>query len=346
MGVCKVQSTIIQIECIAIFCCLLFADGDKIGVNYGMMGDNLPPAGQVVTLMNNNNIGKMRIFEADRTVLKAFANSGIDVIVGVENFRLQELSSSQDAANRWVKDSIVPFFPATNIKYIAVGNEVLPSTNDILYLFPAMKNIQTAIQNNDLQNNIKVSTALTMSVIGNGFPPSKGAFRDDVKDTMISMLKFLSDHRSPFMANVYPYFAYIFNRDDISLDYALFKSTLTVVQDRNRSYTNLFDAMADTLFSAMEALGYSNIPLVITETGWPSSGEDVATVDNAQAYNGNLVQHVLSNSGTPKRPGMSIETYIFALFNENKKPGAETERYFGLFNPDQTPAYPMTFLHD
>jgi exo-beta-1,3-glucanase (GH17 family) len=343
MAASKDQKKIVLIECIAVLCCLLLADCNKIGVNYGMMGD-LPPADQVVTLMKNSNIGKMRIFEANRNALKAFANSGIDVIVGVENFRLEELSSSLDAANRWVNDSIVPIYPATNIRYIAVGNEVLPSTNDVRYLLPAMRNIQTAIQNNDLQNNIKVSTAHTMSVIGNGFPPSKGAFSDDVNDTMGSMLKFLSEHGSPFMANVYPYFSYIFNRASISLDYALFKSTSAVVQDRGRSYNNLFDAMADTLFSAMEAMGYSNIPLVITESGWPSAGEDVATVENARSYNNNLIQHVLSNAGTPMRPGTSIETYIFALFNENKKPGAETERHFGLFNPDQTPAYPVNFL--
>jgi exo-beta-1,3-glucanase (GH17 family) len=309
-------------------------------VNYGMLGDNLPSADQVVTLMNDNNIGKMRIFAANGDALKAFANSGIDVIVGVENSRLQEISSSQDAANGWVNDNIRPF---PNIKYIAVGNEVLPSTQDVPYLFSAMTNIQTAIQNANLQNNIKVSTTHAMSVIGNGFPPSQGTFRDDVMTTMSSILKFLSDNGAPFMANVYPYFSYIGDRNDISLDYALFKSTSAVVQDVGRSYSNLFDAMVDTLLSAMEALGYPNVPIVITESGWPSAGADVATVENAQAYNNNLIQHVLSNAGTPKRPGTSIETYIFAIFNEDKKTGDETERHFGLFNPDQSPAYSVNF---
>jgi hypothetical protein len=191
-------------------------------VNYGMDGSDLPPAGQVVTLMKNNNIGKMRIFQANRDALKAFANSGIDVIVGVGNNELQLISSSQAAANGWVNDNI-RLFP--NIKYIAVGNEVLPSTQDVPYLFSAMTNIQTAIQNANLQNNIKVSTTHAMSVIGNGFPPSQGTFRDDVMTTMSSILKFLSDNGAPFMANVYPYFSYINDRNDISLDYALFKST-------------------------------------------------------------------------------------------------------------------------
>jgi len=338
-------TNIILIVCIAIFCCSILADGAKIGVNYGMDGSDLPPADQVVTLMKNNNIGKMRIFQANRDALKAFANSGIDVIVGVGNNELQLISSNQDAANGWVNDNVRPLYPATNIKYIAVGNEVLSGTQYVSYLVPAMRNIQTAIQNANLQNNIKVSTTHA-SDVNNGFPPSKGVFKDEVKDTMKSLLQFLSDHGSPFLANIYPYFSYIGNRGSISLEYSLFKSTSTVVQDGDRSYNNLFDALVDTFLSAIEALGYPNIPLIVTESGWPSGGADVATVDNARAYNNNLIRHVLSNAGTPKRPGTSIETYIFSLFNEDKKPGAETERHFGLFYPNQQSVYPVSFLHN
>lgn len=337
----KMATNIILTVCIAIFCCSILAEGAKIGVNYGMDGTDLPPVGQVVTLMKSNNIGKMRIFQANRDALKAFANSGIDVIVGVGNNELQVISSSQAAANGWVNDNIRPFYPATNIKYIAVGNEVLTRTTYGSYLVPAMRNIQTALQNANLQNNIKVSTTHA-SDVSNGFPPSKGVFKDELKDTMKSLLQFLSDHGSPFMANIYPYVSYIGNRGSISLDYALFRSTSTVVADNGRNYKYLFDALVDTLVSAMGALGYPNIPLIVTESGWPSAGADVATVDNARTYNNNLIRHVLSNEGTPKRPGTSIETYIFALFNENKK-DAGTEQHFGLFYPNRQLVYPVNF---
>jgi hypothetical protein len=67
-----------------------------------------------------------------------------------------------------------------------------------------MMNIKTTLQNANLQNSTKVSTAHATTVTCNPFPPSKGAFRDDMKDAMSSMLKFLSDNGAPFMANVYP----------------------------------------------------------------------------------------------------------------------------------------------
>ncbi|GLJ18435.1 hypothetical protein SUGI_0326650 [Cryptomeria japonica] len=323
----------------------MHADCEKIGVNYGLNGDNLPAPGDAASLVKRNNIGKARIFLANHDILKAFANSGIDIIVGVDNSELQAVASSQDSANGWVNDNVKAFYPSTNIKYIAVGNEVLGmpiNTQYVPYLVPAILNIQTALETANLQNNIKVSTAHAMTVIGTGFPPSQGTFKDTVKYSMISILQFLQDHASPFMANVHPYHSYDDNRKFIALEYALFKPT-PLVKDGNLSYTNLFDAMVDTLISAMGSLGHPDLPIMITETGWPSAGKDVATIENAQTYNNNLIKHVLSKTGTPKRPGRSIDTYIFALFNEDLKTYAETEKHWGLFYPNGQPVYPVNF---
>lgn len=311
-----------------------------------MVANNLPHPDQVANLIRSRNIGKVRLFQAHHEALRALQNSGgIEVIVGVGNDELQKISSDQAAANGWVNDNIRQFYPATNIKYIAVGNEVLSIENrqHLPYLVPAMRNIQTAVRNANLQNSIKVSTTHATSVLGNSYPPSQGEFTNELKSSMSDVLNFLADNGSPFLANVYPYFSYNYNKAQISLDYALFRSSDPVVNDGGRLYKSLFDALVDSLISAMERSGHPNIPIVITESGWPSAGNEAATVENAKTYNNNLIKHVLSNAGTPKRPGQHIESYIFALFNENLKGGDETERHFGLFNPDQSPVYPVNF---
>jgi len=88
-------------------------------------------------------------------------------------------------------------------------------------------------------------------------------------------------------------------------------------------------------------VGGSSVPIVVSESGWPSAGGDASTtVTNAQTYNQNLINHV--GTGTPKRPG-AIEAYIFAMYNEDQKQGAETEKNFGLFYPNQQPVYTINF---
>ena len=61
-------------------------------------------------------------------------------------------------------------------------------------------------------------------------------------------------------------------------------------------------------------------------------------------YNNKLIAHVNGESGTPKRPGRSIETYVFAIFNENLKPPG-TEQHFGLYYPNMTVVYHVEFTH-
>ena len=104
----------------------------------------------------------------------------------------------------------------------------------------------------------------------------------------------------------------------------------------------MLDQMLDSLHFAMEKLGFSKIPLLISKTGWPTAGDleqPGANVFNAATYNRNLIQRLTAKPpiGTPARPGIAIPTFLFALFDENQKTGPGIERHWGLLRPDGTP---------
>uniref|UniRef100_J3L7Q9 Beta-1,3-glucanase n=1 Tax=Oryza brachyantha TaxID=4533 RepID=J3L7Q9_ORYBR len=304
----------------------------SIGVCYGVIGDNLPSPSDVVQLYKSKGIDSMRIYFPRSDILQALSGSNIAVTMDVGNERLGALASDPSAASSFVQDNIQAF-PGVNFRYIAVGNEV--SGGDTQSILPAMQNLNGALSAAGL-GNIKVSTSVSQGVIA-GFPPSAGTFS---ASHMPPITQYLASTGAPLLANAYPYFSYVGNQAQIDINYALFTSPGTVVQDGGNAYQNLFDAIVDTFYSALESAGAGSVPIVVSESGWPAGGGTAATASNAQTYNHNLINHV--GQGTPKRPG-NIETYIFAMFNENQKGGAETEKHFGLFNADQSPAYPINF---
>eukprot|EP00250_Pteridium_aquilinum_P034055 c6956_g1_i1 orf=28-1086(+) len=316
--------------------------GSNVGVAYGRNGNNLPPPSQVVALLKSNNVGKVRIYDTNKEVLEAFQNSGISLIVGAENQELASLASAA-AASDWVTNNIVPYASPSKIRCISVGNEVLTQAPQYTqYLFPAMTNVYNALKENNLHNAIYVSTTHAMDVIdsAHSYPPSSGAFSSSVQAQMTSILPFLSQIGSPFLANVYPYFSYAWGGGQIPLSYALFEPGTDNI-DKGLHYTNLFDAQVDTLIAAMASMGHNDIPIVITETGWPHEGDSAATINNAKIFNNNLVAHVAV--GTPKRPNAVLSTYIFALFDENLKSPPGVEQHFGIFYPNQGKVYDFTF---
>ncbi|KAF0926813.1 hypothetical protein E2562_027406 [Oryza meyeriana var. granulata] len=309
----------------------------SIGVCYGVLGNNLPSRSEVVQLYRSKGINAMRIYYPDKEALNALRNSGIGLILDVGNDVFSNLAASPSNAAAWVRDNVRPYYPAVNIKYIAVGNEVEGgATQSIL---PAMRNVNSALSSSGL-GAIKVSTAVKYDVIANSFPPSSGVFRDAY---MRDIARYLANTGAPLLANVYPYFAYRGNPRDISLNYATFRPGTTVRDNGNGlTYTNLFDAMMDAIYAALEKAGAPNVRVVVSESGWPSAEGFGASMDNARAYNQGLIDHVGRARGTPKKPG-ALEAYIFAMFNENQKTGDPIERNFGLFYPNKSPVYSIRF---
>ncbi|KAL4304318.1 hypothetical protein GQ457_10G000880 [Hibiscus cannabinus] len=325
-----------------------FCRGSIVGVCYGRNADDLPTPDKVAELVKLHNIKYLRLYDSNIQVLKAFANTGVELMIAVPNSDLLPFSQFQSNADSWLKNSILPYYPAAKITYITVGLEVTENPDNVSALVvPAMKNVLTALKKVGLHRRIKVSSTHSLGILSRSFPPSAGAFNSSHAYFLKPMLEFLAENQSPFMIDLYPYYAYRDSPDNVSLDYALFESSSEVI-DPNTGllYTNMFDAQIDALYFALMALNFRTIRVMVTETGWPSKGslnEKAATPDNAQTYNMNLIRHVINDSGTPAKPGEELDVYIFSLFNENRKPGLESERNWGLFYPDQTSVYNLDF---
>lgn len=309
----------------------------SFGVNYGRLGDNLPPPSQVIGLYEKCGIQYLRLFDPSHDALEALRGSKLQVSLGVRNEDLQALASSPAAASQWVSANVAPYKNDVSIRWISVGNEVIPG-EAATYVPQAMQNIHDAINANGL-TTVKVTTSISMAAIVNSYPPSDGAFSSEVVDVMRSVASFLAQTEAPLMINVYPYFAYVSEPQHISFEYASFQATDPVI-DGDLKYYSLFDAMVDSVNAAMEKIGGGNIPLLVSETGWPTKGnEPFTSKENAQIYNQKLLGHVQSQ-GTPRKPGQIMDVFIFAMFNEDQKPGI-VEQNWGLFYPDMSPVYPL-----
>ncbi|CAA3015862.1 glucan endo-1,3-beta-glucosidase 14-like [Olea europaea var. sylvestris] len=321
---------------------------ESLGINYGQIGNNLPPPDKVLHLLQSLNLTKARIYDTNPQILKTFANSNIEIIVTVENEMLSTLMDPQ-AALQWVSVRIKPYFPATRITGIAVGNEVFTGDDTVLmaYLVQAMVSIHAALVRLGLDQYIQVSTPNSLAVLSESYPPSAGCFRQDLNGIVPELLQFLATTKVPFWINVYPYFAYKNDPDGVSLDYVLFNPNSGMIDPyTNLQYDNMLYAQVDAVIFALGKMGFGGLEVGVSETGWPSKGdpdESGATVENAAIYNRNLLKRQVKNEGTPLRPKRRLEIYVFALFNEDMKPGQTSERNYGLFQPDGTMAYNVGF---
>ncbi|XXG60100.1 hypothetical protein AAC387_Pa04g2079 [Persea americana] len=315
-----------------------------IGINYGTLGNNLPPHKKVAQMLQSTIINKIKIYDTNPDILEAFSNTGIDVIVAVENSNISSISADVSAADQWFTSRVAHFLPATSIIAIAVGNEYLTNTeSEPSILVPAMRNLHSVLVARGLDRKIKVTTPHSMAVLASSFPPSSSQFALNLIPVMASLVEFLADTGAPFMINAYPYFAYRDDPSKIDLEYALLGNASGVSDPKGYTYTNMLDAQIDAVRSAIKALGGNRtVEIIISESGWPSKGdsrEAGATPENAKTYNTRLIERGDSHVGTPMGPKEKVEVFVFALFNENEKEGYASERNFGIFNGDGSKVY-------
>ncbi|XP_022749671.1 glucan endo-1,3-beta-glucosidase 14-like [Durio zibethinus] len=318
------------------------------GINYGRIADNIPSPDEVVTLLRAAKIKNVRIYDANHSVLEAFSGTGLEIVVGLPNENLRDVSANADHAMNWVEDNVLAYLPNTHIRGIAIGNEVLGGNDEYSgFLVGAVKNVYNAVNKLKLSDVVQITTAHSQAVFVNSFPPSSCVFRDNVVQYMKPLLEFFSQIGSPFCLNAYPFLAYMYSQEHIDINYALFLPTEGVNDPKtNLHYDNLLDAQIDAAYAALEDAGFEKMEVIVTETGWASLGdenESAATTNNARTYNYNLRKRLAKMKGTPLRPKIVVKAYIFAIFNENMKPGATSERNFGLFKPDGSISYDIGF---
>ncbi|KAK6945237.1 Glycoside hydrolase family 17 [Dillenia turbinata] len=306
---------------------------------------DLPTYQAVVGVYNQNGIPRIRLYEADRNMLQALdsAGSNIEVMLGIPNDSIETLATTPADTETWVKDNIINY-TSVDFKYIVVGNEVDLATRASV-LQNALQNIFQALRKQGRETQIKVTTAIGAELLSDQefSPPSRGVFKDNVAGSMGNILKFLKEHGYPLLVNVHPFKCYAAKPDADSqyLNFALSKPSGFQIRDKALLYSNLFDAILDSLHAAVENAnkGTPFKPgLVISETGWPSAGfGTAASVANARTFISKITKKL--EKGTPKHP-VPISVYITSLYDEKmKNTNNEWDKNWGVFEIDDKPNF-------
>ncbi|CAN6912012.1 unnamed protein product [Brassica oleracea] len=326
----------------------LFIEVEGIGVNWGSQASHPLPPATVVRLLRENGIQKVKLFEADSQILRALSRSGIQVMVGIPNDLLAPIAGSVAVAERWVSQNVSAHVSSNgvDIRYVAVGNEpFLKAFNGTFegITLPALQNIQSALIKAGLASQVKVTVPLNADVYESASNlPSDGDFRAEIRDLMISIVKFLSDNQAPFTINIYPFIS-LYNDPHFPVEFAFFDGTGSPVNDNGRIYDNVLDANYDTLVWSLQKNGFGNMSIIVGEVGWPTDGDKNANMQYARRYNQGFMNRQKAGRGTPMRPG-PMDAYLFSLIDEDAKsiqPG-NFERHWGIFYIDGQPKYQLS----
>ncbi|KAL5720587.1 hypothetical protein ACHQM5_013245 [Ranunculus cassubicifolius] len=339
-----------RIGCLLLMFLIGLGNGvEGLGMNWGTMASHKLPAKVVVQMLNDNNITKVKLFDADEDTMRGLAGSNIEVMVAIPNAQLEEMTDYK-TAQKWVARNVsrYNFNKGVKIKYVAVGNEPFLKSYNGSFLnttFPALQNVQNALNEAGLGDKVKATVPLNADVYESPEDnpvPSAGRFRPDINGLMSDIVQFLSKNNAPFTVNIYPFLS-LYQNADFPVDFAFFDGGSPPVTDNAISYTNVFDANFDTLVSALDKVGLGDLPIIIGEVGWPTDGDKNGNNLLAQRFYNGLMKRLAINQGTPLRPNQYLEVYLFGLLDEDVKsiaPGS-FERHWGIFTYDGQPKFQM-----
>ncbi|OMO80796.1 Glycoside hydrolase, family 17 [Corchorus capsularis] len=320
--------------------------GASLGVNWGTMATHQLPPSKVVKMLRDNGIHKLKLFEYNEGIMTALTGTDIEVMVGIPNNMLKDISENPSAAASWVYNNVSGYCYDGGVN-IKLSNEPFLQTYNNTYLqytLPALRNIQNALDESGVKCRYKATVPFNADIYyspESNPVPSTGDFRPEVKELAIEIIQFLYLHDAPFTVNIYPFLS-LYGNDYFPVEFAFFDGLSRPLRDGDNVYKNAFDANLDTLFYALGKAGFSEIEVIVGEVGWPTDGDKNANIQYAKRFNQGLIRHILSGVGTPARKG-EIEVYLFSLLDENAKsiePGG-FERHWGIFEFDGKPKYEL-----
>lgn len=302
------------------------AAATTVGITYNPSAPNLPPPEHVVSTLRSLSVSAVRLINPTPDAVRAFSYTNISLLLTVPNYLIPSFAANRSTAALWLYSNVFPYYPRTQISLISAGSDVItsaatadPTLDPSTVLLPAMRNLQRSLLDLGIRT-IPVSTTFSfIDIMTTSFPPSAAEFQEPIGSLIIRpLLQFLDETNSSFLINLYPYNVYRIN-SEIPIGYVLFEEhpfnfrddTITGVR-----YRNLFDMMVDAVIAAIAVAGEENIPVIVTETGWPNDPEAEATGNYAERYLTGLVKHLKSGMGTPLRKEGVAEAYIYELFDD------------------------------
>ncbi|WP_319433448.1 glycosyl hydrolase family 17 protein [Mycobacterium sp. RTGN5] len=306
----------------------------SIGVDFSLgLASDPPTYTDAVKALRAQGITSIRMYTIDLQALAAIKQliPNANVTVEVSNQVVAHMAADPTYANS-VLETLQPY--KSIVKTIVIGNEVdavppeefggLPTVTQ------AVINMQNAVAAYDLPYTVTCS--FTYSIIANSYPPSASILNPNMPG-LTELLKQLKGYAE---LDIYPMLVLAAQPQDVPLDYALGQAANPVVDPVNGvSYNSLFWAQYDGAKWAFQKAGI-NIPIYVGETGWATDATpsaDYATVKNAQTYNQNLINTLLT-TGSPAFHVKDFPTYLFEFSDEDLKPGGSTEKYFGWYAID------------
>lgn len=322
----------------------------------------LPPPEQVANYLSSLDVAAVRLVNPTPAAVRAFSYTNISLLLSVPNYLVPSFARNRSSATLWLYDHVLPFHPRSRITLISVGVDVISSASPDVsdpstYLITALRNLRLALRDLGI-HWISVSTTFSfINVVANTFPPSSGEFQEPVNSIIMRpLLQFLEDTNSSFLVNLNPYNVYKLHAE-ITVGFALFREGAFNFRDdviTGVRYHNLFDMMVDAVITALTVSGHEDIPIIVTETGWPcsdggsgSNQQAGATPDAselyAEMYLKGLVSHLKSGLGTPLRREGVAQTYIYQLFDEMTEKGNGKGQQWGVMYPNLTLKYQIDF---